>query len=261
MLPRIGEIGPITIHPYGLMLAVGALCGVWLATRVARRAKVRSETVIDLAIVVLVAGVVGARAAYVLLHINEYAGEWIGVLRIWDGGLTYYGGLAAGVAAGAVLAAAKRVRFLLLADVAAPGLAMGYGFARIGCLLHGCCYGKPTHFLGIHLHPDGDLGRIIGPVHPVQIYASLFAFATAGILVWLWRRRRWDGEIFVTYAMLYALYRFVIEFMRWSSEDMVGWWGLVWAQWASAAVFVCSAIALWVGSRRAGVPRAESAHE
>jgi phosphatidylglycerol:prolipoprotein diacylglycerol transferase len=258
VLPRIIDIGPVTIHPYGLMLAIGALCGVWVATRTARRVKMPAEMVIDLAMVVLVAGVVGARLAYVLLHVDEYAGDWIGVLRMWDGGLTYFGGLAAGVAAGAVFAAAKRTRFLLLADVAAPGLAIGYGFARIGCLLHGCCYGKPAHFLGIRIHPDGDMQRLIGPVHPTQIYSSLAAFATAAILAWLWRRRRWDGEIFITYALLYGLYRFLIEFLRWSTPDMIGWGGLTWAQWASATVFVCSVIALWVGRKRAALTAPEA---
>jgi phosphatidylglycerol:prolipoprotein diacylglycerol transferase len=251
VLPKIGNMGPIAIHPYGLMLAVGALCGIWLSSRIARRVKMAAEIVVDLGIAVLVAGIVGARLAYVLLHYSDYAGDWAGVFRIWDGGLTYFGALALGVPAGALFARLRRTRFLLLSDVAAPGIALGYGIARIGCLLHGCCYGKPAHFLGIRIHPDGDMSRLIGPVHPTQIYSALAAFATAGILIWLWRRRRWDGVVFITYAMLYGLYRFLIEFLRWSTPDMVGWWGLTWAQWASAAVFLCAAIALCVGSRRA----------
>jgi len=252
MSPTILNLGPLTIHSYGLMLAIGALSGVWLTVRIARRVAIAPETIVDLAIVLVVTGVVGARVAYVLLHLSAYTGDWVDTLRIWDGGLAYYGALVFGMGAAALFGRRKRIPFLRLGDVVAPGLAVGYGFTRIGCLLHGCCYGKPTHFfLAIRLHPDGDIMQLTGPVHPTQIYSSVCAFVTAGVLLWLWKRRSWDGAVFVTYTLLYGVYRFLIEFLRYSSPKMMGWAGLTWAQWASVAIVFCSAVALWVGCRRA----------
>ena len=101
MHPEILRWGLLRITSYGLMLAVAFLVGTWLALREARRLRLDEDRLVSLILVVLVAGVLGARALYVLEHIEEFRGSYLSVLALWQGGLTLYGGIVGGIAAGA----------------------------------------------------------------------------------------------------------------------------------------------------------------
>src|SRR5689334_10326437 len=141
MHPEILHWGWLHIRSYGLMLAVAFLVGTLIALREARRLSLDEDKVVNVILVILVASVLGARALYVLEHVGEFRRQWSGVLAIWQGGLTLYGGLVAGTVAGLWMARRSGLPMWTLADALTPSVALGTMFGRIGCFLNGCCYG------------------------------------------------------------------------------------------------------------------------
>ena len=176
--------------------------------------------------------------------------------KFWAGGLTYYGGLLAASVAGIALLRRDRFPVWKGVDIAGMVIPIGLGFGRMGCLLAGCCFGQPTagplrltfppyspaseaqYKLGL-LDSLADPSR---PVVPTQIYESLMSFAVAAACLFLVQpRKRYDGQVFVAFLVLYALGRFLLEFLR--ADDRGALLGLSTAQWLGIAV-LGAAIAL-----------------
>ncbi len=149
MHPTILRIGSVTIHSYGLMIAIGFGLGLVLMYRLGKREGLPAGRLMDLAFWVALGGILGARLIYILIRWNEYIAPLFTegdfkVFRIWEGGLTFYGGLLGGLLVGLILIRRWRLPTLQVMDIAAPALALGQAFGRIGCLLAGCCWGRPV---------------------------------------------------------------------------------------------------------------------
>ena len=217
MHPEIAQWGFIHIRSYGLMLAVAFLIGTWLGLRESRRLGLDEDKVVNVILIVLVASVLGARALYVMEHVQEFRREWGSVIALWQGGLTLYGGIVAGTAAG--LMAAKRFGLPMwtVADALTPSLALGAGIGRIGCHLNGCCYGRPTQLpWGVVFPADSYAGLEFGnaAVHPSQLYLAAAAFALFLLTWWLRRRLGVPGTLFWLFIVLFALLRIPIDLTR-----------------------------------------------
>jgi phosphatidylglycerol---prolipoprotein diacylglyceryl transferase len=215
--PEIAHWGLIHIRSYGLMLAVAFLLGTWLGMRESRRLGLDEDKVVNVILIVLVASVLGARALYVMEHVQEFRREWGSVIALWQGGLTLYGGIVAGTAAGLTAARRFGLPMWTLADALTPSLALGAGIGRIGCFLNGCCYGRPTRLpWGVVFPPDSYAGLEFGnaAVHPSQLYLAAAAFALF-LLTWGLRRRpRVPGTLFWLFIVLFALIRIPIDLTR-----------------------------------------------
>lgn len=217
MHPDILHWGVLHIRSYGLLLAVAFLFGTWLSLREARRLGLDEDRLITVILVVLVGSVVGARALYVLEHVQEFRREWGSVLAVWQGGLTLYGGVVAGTVAGLIAARQLGMPMWTVADALTPAVALGTVIGRIGCFLNGCCYGVPTgQPWGVVFPSDSFAGLEFGnaAVHPSQLY-----FALAGlllfVLVWLLRTRfRVPGTLFWIFLGLFALVRIPLDATR-----------------------------------------------
>ncbi len=217
MHPEILHWGVLRITSYGLLLAVAFLVGTWLALREARRLRLDEDRLVSLILVVLVAGVFGARALYVLEHIEDFRGSTLSVLALWQGGLTLYGGIAGGIAAGVLAAPYLKLPRWTAADALAPSIALGTAFGRVGCFLNGCCYGRPTGGAwGVAFPPDSFAGLAYGsqPLHPAQLYFSAAGLAVF-LLAWARRRRpRVPGTLFWGVIALLALVRMPLDLTR-----------------------------------------------
>ncbi len=134
----------IVVTSYAALMDLAILVGLVLIAFEARRVGFPLERLLDLALVVVVVGVIGARLYYVVGKWNDYAADPLRALNFGEGGLVYHGGLFAGLLAAYVYARWQRLSFLSLCDLLAPALALGESIARVGCLLNGCCYGAPT---------------------------------------------------------------------------------------------------------------------
>lgn len=224
MHPEILRWGLLRVTSYGLLLAVAFLVGTWLALREARRLRLDEDGLVSLILVVLVAGVLGARALYVLEHIEEFRGSYLSVLALWQGGLTLYGGIVGGVAAGVIAAPLLRLPRWTAADALAPSIALGTAFGRVGCFLNGCCYGRPTGGpWGVVFPPDSFAGLAYGsqPLHPSQLYFSATGLGVF-LLAWAMRRRtHTPGTLFWGVVALLALVRIPLDLTRAYEEGAV----------------------------------------
>ncbi|HWH68129.1 MAG TPA: prolipoprotein diacylglyceryl transferase, partial [Candidatus Sulfotelmatobacter sp.] len=202
-------------HWYGVMVALGFLAGLWTASRRGLREGVPAEKILDLGPWLIVGAIVGARTLYVLSYWREqFADKPLSeIFMVQHGGLVYYGGLMGSCLACILYARLKKVRLWQLADIMAPSVALGYVFGRIGCLMNGCCYGRACtlpwaiHFpVGHETYPNA--------VHPTQIYDSLLNLGFYLALAWLYRHKKFEGQVFAAYLIGYALLRSLVEAFR-----------------------------------------------
>ncbi len=215
MDPIATQIGGLTITWYGLMMGCAFVAGLWTASRRSLQAGIRSETILDLGPWLIIGGLAGARLLYVISYWREqFAGEPLSAaLSVWRGGLVFYGGLI-GASLGCLLfARLKHLPVWPLADVLAPSIALGSVFGRVGCLLNGCCYGTPCSLPWAIHFPQGHKTYPSG-VHPTELYDAAANLALYGVLTWLGRRKKFDGQVFALYLLGYAVLRSVVELFR-----------------------------------------------
>ena len=259
MQPIAFQLGPITVHWFGICIAAAFLVGMWTAVRRAPRIGVPGEIIADLVVPwLLIGGVIGARAMFVVTYWkDEFVGKpWWEIFMIQRGGLVFYGGLIGSSLAVILFAFIKKLSLWKLADILAPSIALGSMFGRIGCLLNGCCFGRacemPWAIRFPHDHATGGQ-----PVHPTQIYDALLNLALYLGLAWLFRnRRKFDGQIFAVYLMCYAVTRSTVEFFRGDYSDGHLHNGFTPAHLLSVGIFVAGAILFAVLKQRPKVQTA-----
>ncbi|MDR7482763.1 MAG: prolipoprotein diacylglyceryl transferase [Armatimonadota bacterium] len=243
------DVWGVPISAFGLFLLLAFFAGIVVARRVAHaRLGIEPTQTLDLALYAIVAGIVGGRIGFVLANLEAFAGEPRRILTIWrDGGLVYYGALAAGLLLARLYTRRWPASFGALLDAYAPALVLGYGVAMIGALLHGLFPGKPT---GVPWAIELFLERR----HPTQIY---LAVAAAAILVILRGQRDQalaDGTLFVLAVFLQAVARFFVDVFV-EAPAVAG--PLTLGQLASGTVALASGLLLLWLQRRAPALGAE----
>lgn len=211
------DLGFLKIHSYGFFLALSFLLGILLARPRAEKRGIPAERVDDVSLVVIVASILGARALYVLTHLDQFEGRMLDMFRTWEGGLVLYGGAVPAVILGMWFLRRWGVDAWHTADAIAPSMALGLAFTRIGCFLSGCCFGAPTDLpWGCTFPADSHAGMLHPgvPLHPTQLYASAAGFAMCGFLLWLDRRPLRRGVLFLTFLALYSVARFLLDLVR-----------------------------------------------
>jgi phosphatidylglycerol:prolipoprotein diacylglycerol transferase len=237
MYPTLFRIGEFEVTTFGVMVAMGALVGLWVFQReLARRGL--PENGVDAAI----AGVLGGLAGAKLLWTIEFSGqgEPLTDLLFSRGGLSWFGGLLGGVGAGSWMLRRRRIPWIAGLAAAAPALALGHAIGRIGCFLVGDDYGRPTDLPWGVAFPEG-LPPTVVPVHPTQLYEAAVLLPIAWVLI-RWRRRGADDRVVLgRYFVLVGALRFAIEFVR-VNERILG--PLTLAHLISAAVVIVGVILL-----------------
>jgi prolipoprotein diacylglyceryl transferase len=248
------ELGPLTIHVYGILVALGTVVALTVTTRryVARGGE---RAVADGAGTwAIVAGFIGARAAYVSTHLSRFEGEWWKVIAIWEGGIALFGGLAAG-ALGAVWALRRRGGSLPdFADGAAVGIPLAQAIGRWGNYFNQELFGTPSDLpWAVEIEPALRPAAYTGAptFHPTFLYESLWNLAVVvPLLVWLDRRRLLPrGALIFVYLVTYGVARFGLELIR--TDTTFRLWGLSRNGWvAGLAALTGAAILVRVARRR-----------
>lgn len=221
MRPTLFRIGPLPIRGYGLMIATAFLVAIYVAARRAKKEGIPSQSIFDLGLYVLVSGLLGARIFYILQHRDSY-NSFADVLRIWQGGLVYYGGLALAFVVGVLYLRWKELPIGEVVDVFGPSLVLGMSIGRIGCFLAGCCFGKPTSLpWGVTFPEDSLAWMEIGSqkIHPTQLYSVVSLFSIFIILLILRRHMKFSGQLFLFSVLMYSIHRFFIDFVRYYTPD------------------------------------------
>ncbi len=240
MFPILIHVGPLTLHTYGLLIALAVIVGTQLMLAWGRRNGMAGSEAQDrfysLTFHTLIGGLIGARAFYVVTFWEEFSGNWTGIFKVWEGGLVFYGGLVGG-AIGFILwkKRSPEIPWLRVADAAGPALVAGHALGRLGCFFAGCCYGLPTNvpWAVTFTRPEA-LAPLGTPLHPTQLYEFAF-LAALGAYLWVRNiRPHRDGTVFADYLTIYPVGRFFIEHFR---ADPALAAGLTSGQIASLALF------------------------
>jgi phosphatidylglycerol:prolipoprotein diacylglycerol transferase len=261
----LGPLGTFTVGTYGLFYALGFLLGLRLAVSYARRDGIEPARILDLGIVGLLAGFVGAKLLLYALDARYYLAEPVRMLQNLRSAGVYYGGLGLAVAAGVGYVRRHGLPLGKVADLSAPALSLGQAIGRIGCFLAGCCYGRACDLpWGVTFH-DPRAAELTGvPIgvrlHPTQLYHGAADVITLVVAMALMRRRRFDGQVFWTWLLLYSILRAVVEYWRGDLARGVFFSGsLSTSQIISIPIAIVSAVMLWRLGRRTGITPAAAA--
>ena len=249
MYPELFKIGSFTVYSYGLFVALGFLAATYVSSRRAKTAGIPPEKIMDLNIYIFLAGIIGARILYVLTELKYYTQNPGEILKIWEGGLVFYGALIAGVFFYFWYVKKQKLDALFVGDLIIPAVALGQAFGRLGCFMRGCCYGKQSQTFGLVFKDIGDnLPHI-----PTQLIESAAVF---GIFLFLvYRKPRFKGEIFALYLALYGSVRFLIEFLRGDDRGPVFFTAVSVSQFISLLAIIL-AVVLYVLFRRVKTKKA-----
>ena len=253
-LPQELSLGEVNIHAYGFMLTIALMVGLMVTLRFAKRENVDTETILDVFFAIVIGLIIGSRLIYVILKYDEFltpiqleGGEeqlkfvlkdfFMKTLRIWEGGLSVHGGVIGGMLASGIYIKIKKLNYWKIADMFAPGLALGTAIGRVGCFLNGCCFGiicaNPSAWYAISF-PHGQLtGITTEPRHPAQLYMVALNLIIFFVLRGMYKNKKFDGHVFLLWIGLYSVARFFQEFSRFDVSSDVIFGSLTVAQLAS----------------------------
>ena len=227
----------IPIYAYGFMLMVGFLVVIYVARIKGKKEGLDPEDISNLGLYTIFAGILGGRTFYVIQNFGAYKNNILDVFKIYEGGLVFYGGLMASIAAIVVFSKIKKLPVLKTIDIIAFAFALGVACGRIGCFLNGCCWGDVCNLpwavsfpksVDVNLMIDGSpaflhhLGQSLVSVsdthslsvHPTQIYSMLGNLSIFFIIKAFFKHRRRDGEVTLMFCGLYSIMRFTVEIFR-----------------------------------------------
>lgn len=248
MHPILFEIGNWPVYSYGVLLALAYLAGLQLAVVRARHRQVDPAKVMDLGIYLIIAALIGAKLMLVAVDFDYFRSQPRELLSLVRAGGVFYGGLLAALAVGLWLVRRYQLHAWTVADLIAPGIALGHVIGRLGCLLAGCCYGRPTDapWGMTFTNPAAaeNVGTPLGvPLHPTQLYdAGAELLIMAFLLLTERRGRPFPGRTFWLYMLLYAISRYVVEIYRGDERGMI--LGLSTSQFVSLLIVPLSIVML-----------------
>lgn len=254
MHPILFNAGFVTIYSYGVLLASAYLLGLWLAVRRARAAGIDGNRIMDLLIWVIIAALVGAKALLFVVDFRHFTSTWQEFTTLLRSGGVFYGGLIAAIVVCLWQLKKHRLPLWKSSDLFAPGIALGYMVGRLGCLMAGCCYGKPTTVAWAITFTDPAANFNVGtplniPLHPTQLYESAAGLVILLLLLALEKRPgNFAGRTTWSFVFLYAVSRFIIEYFRGDDRGVV-FNALSTSQFISVVLAPLSLFMLWYLSR------------
>lgn len=227
------QLGPVTIYVWGLLVAVGFLAGTTLAYHEAKRRGLPATAILDLALLVFVGAVVGARLFYVVGHLPYYLEHPWEIVLVYEGGLAFFGGLSGALLAALLFIRRRKLPLWRVADTVAPAVALGYLFGRAGCFaIHDHLGSVTTVLWGINVN-----GVIR---HETSLYEMVANGLLPFLVMWLLRKRiKNEGLAALGYLAWFSVVRFVTDFFRASDLPVsdIRIFGLTGAQYLAVLLF------------------------
>lgn len=232
MHPFLFRLGGFTLHSYGLCMAIGILCAFAVLKKLASSRGYDPDRLSTLTTILVFSGIVGARLAFVLEHWSDYAGDRLGIFRVWEGGLMFYGSILLGGIVLALICRIFRYPAFALLDLYAVVVPIGQIFGRIGCFLNGCCFGHPSDAWCAVTYPAGSYVSQLyegAPVLPSQLFESAGCLLLFLLLLALYRAlyhrpetppsspvlpKRGTGLVLAAYCIGYGILRSIVENTR-----------------------------------------------
>lgn len=243
--PTIFHLGAFELRWYSLAIMTAILAAVLITSYFGKRKGIPESEITTLALITVFSGLLGARLFHVLDRFNYYVMYPEQILQIQQGGLAIWGGLAGGGIAVIIYARLRHLPLGRLADSLAPALLVAHSIGRIGCTINGDAWGGVTSLPWgfIYTHPNAMIPpNLMGlATHPYPVYEIIWNGLALLVILYLGRRFKLDGSLFLSYLSLYSLGRFLLSFVR--QENSI-FWGLQQAQIVALAVFIVAVAAL-----------------
>jgi phosphatidylglycerol:prolipoprotein diacylglycerol transferase len=226
MYPVLVKIGPLTIHTYGFMMALGVALGLWFIYVQARKSGLDANLVMDAAFYTIIVSLIGAKLLLLVTNFSYYVAYPKELFSLARSGGVFQGGLTFGTIFALWYFHRKKIPTWATADLVGPALALGHGFGRIGCFSAGCCYGSECAAPWAAVFKNEYASRLTGvrlnePLHPVQLYEAALNFLNFAVLFCLLKRKKFDGQIFAFYVINYSVIRFFTEYFRGDHPDKI----------------------------------------
>ncbi len=222
MLPVLVKLGPITIHTYGFLFATGVLMAILLTLHLSKKRGLDTKVIADFVFITILIGLLGAKIFLFVTEIRHYV-KYPGEIKyLLTSGGTFYGGLIFGALFAVWYIRKHKLNYRILGDIAGPAIALAHFFGRLGCFAAGCCHGRPApdFFLGVtyssayaHQHTGVPLNISLYPTQLVEAILNLLNFIIL-ITLYKFKKKRFDGQIFIIYVLNYSIIRFFVEFFR-----------------------------------------------
>jgi phosphatidylglycerol---prolipoprotein diacylglyceryl transferase len=258
MYPRLLTTSFFTLRTFGVLLASAYVSAYWWILREAKREHLDVDAVSSLGMWAIVGAIIGAKLLMVIRTLPDYVAapsEIFSPSLLVAAGDFYGGFIGALVLCAVFFYRTPQLPFWRAADICAPAIALGQAIGRIGCLMAGDDYGRPTNVPWAVTFRDPDAASIGGaplgvPLHPVQLYESIVCLALFVVLVRLSRRKRFDGQVILAYTFMYAVARFLLEFFRGDADRGFVFGGTLSTSQFIAIVLTPIAIVLWARRQR-----------
>ncbi len=207
MDPVAFKLFGLEVRWYGILMATGVLLASYIVINYAEKKGYNRDLILDLLLTVVPSGLIGARLYYVIFEWENYGWDFYKIINIRGGGLAIHGGVIGGLISGYIFCRIRKVNFLELADMVAPGLILAQAIGRWGNYANSEAHGGPT---------DLPWGIIVDgvKVHPTFLYESIWDFSIFVLLILIYNKKKFNGQIILTYAILYSIGRFFIEGLR-----------------------------------------------
>ncbi|MCE7793138.1 prolipoprotein diacylglyceryl transferase [Salipaludibacillus sp. CUR1] len=217
--PIAFELGPISVHWYGLLIGLGAFIGYLIANHEAKKRGMPEDFLADLLIFALPAGIIGARLYYVIFRWEQFAGDPARIFAIWEGGLAIHGGLIGAFITVLIFSRVRGLSFWKIADIVAPSILLAQAIGRWGNFMNQEVYGQEVSraYLENLLIPDFIINQMFingAYYQPTFLYESIWNLLGVALLLYLRRVNLRRGELFISYLIWYSVGRFFIEGIR-----------------------------------------------
>lgn len=214
-------IGPITIHMYGVMIALGFLMALIMSSYRGKKKEMNDDIIWGIFFCAIIGGMLGSRILYYIVELPQIVQD-PSILWNFKNGYVVYGGIIGGILSSYIYCRIKKVGFLQYFDLVMPAVSLAQGFGRIGCFFAGCCYGRETDaWYGITFHDSSFAPNGVKLV-PTQLISSAGDFIICGLLLLYAGRKPKTGRVASMYMLLYGVGRFAVEFLRNDYRGSVG---------------------------------------
>jgi len=246
LFPKIFSIGTFFLPTYGVLVALGFLAGLWITVKLAKKGGLDGEKVMNLAVYVALAGLIGAK---LLMIAFDWPDIQIFSLSTLQAAGVFQGGLILALIAAFFYIRHNKLPVLAVADAFAPGVALGHAIGRLGCFAAGCCWGKECHLPWAVTFRNPDASGLTGvplnvPLHPAQLYESISEALLFAFLYWRYGRAHSPGQIIGLYLVISSIVRFLIEFERFHEQALPFGLPLSITQWIAIGLAITGAVLL-----------------
>ncbi len=240
------KLGPLTLHMYGIMVAIGFLSALIICEKRAKKRGMETDILYGIFWCAIFGGAAGSKLLYYTVSIPDILKD-PSILWNFQNGWVVYGGILGGVFASFVYCRYRKADFVKYLDLVLPAVAFAQGCGRIGCFFAGCCYGRETDSVLSIQYWQSEYAPNGVKLIPTQIYSSIGDFALAFLLMAYARREPKKGKVAAVYCIFYSVGRFIIEMLR---NDYRGTWGFLSTSQAISIIILILGIGIFVAAEK-----------